>query len=120
MRLTGLFPSVQSCFLFFEEESSIPVIRLGLHASELMEQEMSAGIYHPAFRELCESALFYQKMLVLLNGCKNRENIAFFVHPRSISKAVGHKKINVEKLKKKGYNISLRPDVTLGKYEIRL
>lgn len=93
---------------FFEEESSIPVIRLGLHASELMEQEMSAGIYHPAFRELCESALFYQKMLVLLNGCKNRENIAFFVHPRSISKAVGHKKINVEKLKKKGYNISLR------------
>lgn len=105
---------------FFEEERNIPVIRLGLHASEYLEQEISVGIYHPAFRELCESAVFYQKILTLLERQKNCRNATVYVHPASISKAVGHKKINVEKLREKGYNIILRPDETLGKYEIRL
>lgn len=104
----------------FEETYKIPVIRMGLHATESLYQQRVSGIYHPAFRELCESALFYRKMLVLLDSLSVGDRVVFYVHPQSISKAVGHQKINVEKLRKKGYNIVLKPDASLGKYQVRL
>lgn len=51
--------------LDFFEGRGIQVIRLGLHPSEELEENMVAGAYHPAFRELCEGERFYRRILAL-------------------------------------------------------
>ena len=42
------------------ENADITVIRVGLHSSETLEENIVAGAYHPAFRELCENKIFFK------------------------------------------------------------
>ena len=68
--------------LQFFEEKHINVIRLGLHDSDSLKQNMTAGAYHPAFRELCESEIIFQIMLSLLQNHGISSGIVeFFVIP---------------------------------------
>lgn len=99
------------------EQKCIRIIKLGLHASELVESEMIGGTYHPAFRELCESRIFYSAMYDKLIGLPKAQYVVF-VSKSSVSKAIGQKKINIEKLKKIGYDIKIMPCDKLNKYEI--
>lgn len=118
----GLEEAVPLCaeLLEFFEERDIRVIRLGLHDSESLSENMAAGAYHPAFRELCESEIVYRNTLEALK--KNR--IAFgaaeiFVHPSSVSRFIGQKRKNLMRLEKAGITAIIRQDNRLGKYEVR-
>ena len=83
----------------FFEKKGIRVIRVGLHASEGVESEQVAGAYHPALRELCEGRIFLHRMLEMSEGAGE---IIFAVNPRDISKALGQKRCNIERLREKG------------------
>ena len=98
--------TAQTMRLFAEE--GIRVIKVGLHASEFVQERLLGGYYHPAFRELCESVTFRGCMETaiaqhsgLLSGNGRyrtedwAENRTFAVHPTCISKAVGHKRANL-------------------------
>lgn len=86
--------------------AGIRVIKCGLHASEFVEQDMVAGYYHPAFRELCESMIYLQKLKKMAQGCSL---LRITVPAKEISKAVGHKKSNILRMKEIGVTVQIYP-----------
>jgi len=86
--------------------AGIRVIKCGLHASEFVEQDMVAGYYHPAFRELCESMIYLQKLKEMAQGCSL---LRITVPAKEISKAVGHKKSNILRMKEMGVTVQIYP-----------
>lgn len=78
-------------------ESGIDVIRVGLHASEDLEDGVSvvAGPYHPAFGEIAESMIYREEIERKLGEADLAgEEFVFECPRREISKAVGHKGMN--------------------------
>lgn len=101
------------------EKAGIRIIRAGLHASRELEAEMLGGAYHPAFRELCQSELFRQKLEKSLAGQPKGKGI-LTVHPRFVSIAVGQKRKNLLWAEKQGYSLKIRTDETLEPGEFTL
>lgn len=99
------------------DHKGIEVIKCGLHASDGVEGDMTAGYYHPAFRELCES-LIYRKAVEKAVGEGGTVKLA--VNPSCISKALGHKKSNVEYFKKRGIDIKVVGDEKIPKYQCEI
>ena len=56
--------------LMFEDGAGIPVIRMGLHDSESLRRDMLDGPHHPAFRELCESRILFERAVEILKTKK--------------------------------------------------
>lgn len=103
------------------EYEGIKVIKCGLHASEFVERDMLGGFYHPAFRELCESNIYRRKMEELIAyETKSGFDFVFAVNSTCISKAMGHKKSNVEYFKNQGINIKIIGDENIPKYQVEL
>ncbi len=88
------------------ESSGIRVIRLGLHASELLEGKAGGGVYHPAMGELSRSRIYYKKLLEQLNQstCKR---VKLYALPQKISQIIGQKRCNIEALQQQGYQIEV-------------
>ncbi len=105
--------------LLFERDMGIRVIRLGLHASGEMQSGLVAGPWHPAFRELCEGLIFYEKARELIKQNKSGTNrVVLAVNPKSISRMTGHKRRNIGLLHKEGYDVSVQGDPEIKEYEI--
>ncbi len=106
--------------LEYFEGQDIPVIRLGLHDSDSLRENRIAGAYHPAFRELCEGEILYRHALDAMKKSGVWEGTAeFFVHPGSVSRFVGQKRSNLQRLAKVGVTAVVRQDSRLSKYEVR-
>ncbi|MBQ9964541.1 MAG: radical SAM protein [Clostridia bacterium] len=103
---------------FFEEERHIPVIRLGLHAEESLFEHCLAGPVHPAFRELCESRLFREKIAALLKK-ENATVLTVRVHPSCVSRAVGHRRENHTWFCDRGYSVTIQADEAVAYGEIK-
>ena len=91
------------------DKLGIDVIKLGLHASEVVEEQMLGGFYHPAFRELCEGRNYRSLIAEELGKHGNISDIAsvvISVPKRQISKAIGQK-ANIEYFKDLGVNIKI-------------
>ncbi len=109
----NLDETVELCagLLDFFEERGIAVIRLGLHSSPELERDMLSGPWHPAFRELCESSRMLHKMIdVLIRNNIPKGTITVKVNPRTVSKATGQKKSNLNALCDLGYQVRIMPD----------
>ena len=105
--------------LLMFEEKSIRVIRLGLHSGGNVEEGFVAGAYHPAFREICESKIYLQKILGAIESANIPEgNITLAVNKRCVSALVGQKRSNIEKLKTMGYICKVEQNDTHKKYEV--
>ncbi len=83
-------------------EANVKVIRLGLHADESLTSgdEIVAGAFHPALRELVEGELMYDK----LSSCSalqrsDGKQLAITVAKGFTSKAIGQGKRNTKRLK---------------------
>ena len=101
------------------EQRSVKLIRVGLHASEELENRV-AGPFHPAFMELCRSAIFRENVLKALQA-RNDSEVTIDVDPRMLSIALGQKKENLQHFSKHGYTVHIRPDASLsgGTYRLR-
>ncbi len=91
------------------EAAGISVIRLGLHTID--ENAYIAGPWHPAFKELCDSFVFREKIASMLSE-KGRYQV--FVNPSNISKAIGQSKQNILYFKNIGYDIQVKKDDSLN------
>ncbi len=94
--------------LVFEKENK-KVIRIGLQSGdELYDPDIVyGGDYHPAIGELAENYVFYKKITELIDSSKidfSDKNIVIYCAKGAVSKVVGQKKSNKEKLMK-NYNI---------------
>ncbi len=87
------------------EENNINVIRIGLQATENINENMDviAGPFHPAFRQLVESKLFLKKIeeKIVRENLYNNENIIIYTDRRNVSNIIGQKKYNIIFLKNK-------------------
>ncbi|MBE6902616.1 MAG: radical SAM protein [Ruminococcaceae bacterium] len=89
-------------------DSGIKVIRMGLHASADVEAAMLGGVYHPAFRELCESRLFLDDVVKQLSAYPTGSYM-ICTDPRNISRATGQKRCNIAALHEVGYDVTIKP-----------
>lgn len=102
-------------------DNSITVIRLGLHSGGNVEEGYIAGPYHPAFGELCQSAIYYECACKAISeaGASSKE-ITLYVKSSELSKMVGQKGSNKEKLSALGYDVTVKGADDLKKYEIKV
>jgi histone acetyltransferase (RNA polymerase elongator complex component) len=111
--------SLCSDLLEFFNMKGIPVIRMGLHCTQSLMQGYIAGPLHPAFRELCESKIYYKKAVELLKSNKNPQ-VTLYVDQSAVSKLIGQHRSNVvalEQLFKIKINVK---GIILPEYEIRV
>lgn len=93
--------------LEFFEEKSIPVIRLGLHASEGVENSMTGGVYHPALCEIVKSRIMLRKILEQVEKTGGKRFI-IYTDKRNISLVAGHKGINRKALEERGISFKIK------------
>lgn len=89
-------------------EKGIRVIRVGLHSGGNVEEGYVTGVYHPAFRELCESKIYLRLVTDEINK-KNIKpgNIEIAVGSKFVSQLTGQKKCNLKKLNELGFKVSI-------------
>ncbi len=115
---------VKKIFSIFNSHN-IPVIRMGLQASELLQDKnwVAAGPWHPAFGHLVFSEIFLDNVIQCLEKIpmKQGEEIALHVNPCSESRLRGDKNYNIKKLKSIYPLIKFRiePDPTIKPGEFR-
>ncbi len=105
------------------ENEGIKVIKCGLHASGSVQRDMVAGFYHPAFRELCDMYIYraeIENILKEYDSGNNGGSVVIEVNDRCISRAVGQKKANTAYFKELGYELTIRGNGSIRKYECRL
>ena len=80
------------------ESNGVNIIRVGLQPSEDLREEgvVLGGPFHPAFRELVETEIYYNFLKKIVDKEKKLEILA---NEKSISKLVGIKKVNRIRLK---------------------
>lgn len=100
-------------------DNNINVIRLGLHSGGNVEEGFVAGVYHPAFGELCEGLIYRRKLEEKINSMPQGA-YTVEVPAGEISKMTGQKKCNKLYFREKGYDIKVTGNTELGKYEINL
>ena len=81
-------------------DAKINVVRVGLQTTDNINEDTVIGPYHPAFREIAESAIYRNKLEK--SGIKSGDVV--YVNSREISKAIGTKKANIKYFKEKTYS----------------
>jgi histone acetyltransferase (RNA polymerase elongator complex component) len=97
------------------EQAGIQIMRMGLQASETLEEELVAGPYHPAFGEFVAARLWFKRVRPLLAGCPSGKQIHLRICNRDISAFVGPKRVNMRRLQLLGLEkrLKLTTDKTL-------
>lgn len=115
-----LLQSVDLCSKLIEMfyENNINIIRLGLHYSDSLVQNSLGDNYHPAFKELCENNIFFNKFLTLAKEATDFNTV--YINQKSLSKFIGQKKNNLKKLYEMGYRFEIKFDNDLSKYDLYL
>ena len=124
LALDAAVNQVKNLYGFFRNRQ-IPVIRMGLQASESLDVHgtVVAGPYHPAFGHLVHSEIFFDKATVKLSQETTPiHKTVFFVHPSSISKMRGLKNANIKRLKTLFQidSIELVQDASISEQTLRL
>lgn len=85
------------------EENNINVIRIGLQPTDSISEngEVEAGPFHPAFRQLVQSKLLLNKMMLFIeaNNLFNLTDIIVECNQTNISNVIGQKRKNIFALK---------------------
>lgn len=101
------------------EDAGIKIIRVGLHDSESLKSNMIGGAFHPAFRELCEAQIYFDKILKELNAQNiTSGKIRISVPKADLSKAIGQKGYNKNKLISLGFIPQFLQDDTLANRQV--
>ncbi|MDO4173277.1 MAG: radical SAM protein [Eubacteriales bacterium] len=79
------------------EQARIPVIRVGLNPTEELNSTVAAGAYHPAMGELAYGELWYRRLKQQLETGAQGD---FRVPARELSRAIGHKRRNLLRLRR--------------------
>ncbi len=117
LRLNGVFSpvsvedSAEICAELMKmfSKNGIKIIRVGLHASETLEEKITGGAYHPAFREICESIIKRDFLLKEFEKYEKGSEVTVFVPQNEVSVTVGHKKSNIIWAEKLGYKLTVKP-----------
>ena len=101
--------------LMFEKEN-IKIIRVGLHSGGGVDEGYVAGAFHPAFKEICESRIYFGEMKKQLQN--KTGSFTVYVPKGATSQAVGQKKENINKLRALGCECRIKELDELSKYQV--
>ena len=111
-------------------KAKIEVIRLGLQNTEEIsspeekKSQVLAGPYHPAFRQLVESRMWYHEIVSKIKQYNVKVmQVLITANPENINNIIGHKKENILKLKEiYDVDVIVKPDKNMkkGKFEIEV
>lgn len=101
------------------ETAGVRVIRTGLHDEPSLKENLLTGPYHPAFRQLCESALYEKAIEHGLCG-KAPGTYRVRVAQGQRSTAAGQKNATLKKWEEKGYRLTIAEDGTLLGRAVRI
>lgn len=101
-------------------EAGIRVVRMGLQPSALLEQNVVAGPYHPAFGELVQSRLWLKKIRSRLAVLGPEQKLLIHIAEKDLSAAVGMKKQNTKRLEALGFSgrFTILPNKTMARGSI--
>ena len=123
MTLAGAV-SICKVMLLDALKSSIPVIRMGLQATDDLGPggAVVAGPYHPAFRQLVESELMFDLMAKLTTGLPPRARVTLYSAPTRLSDVAGQRRTNVRRLLgMTGVDVvAIRADSSLTSLDLRV
>lgn len=95
-------------------KKNVEVIRIGLQNTDTItdpsdeKSEVLAGPYHPAFRQLVEASLWYDKIVSKIKKLDVKvKEVEITANPIDINNIVGHHKQNTKNLKD-FYNVTLK------------
>ncbi len=95
------------------DKKHIDIIRVGLQNTDEIsdpnnkESEVVAGPFHPAFRQLVESAMWYDAVVDKIKKLNVKvKEVQVTVNPIDANNVIGHKRENIEKLKET-YDVDL-------------
>ncbi len=94
-------------------KKKISIIRIGLQTTDEIanpdkeKSEVIAGPYHPAFRQLVESGLWYDAIVYKIKQLNVKvKEVEVRINPIDVNNVIGHKKENIIKLKET-YDVDL-------------
>lgn len=111
-------------------KKNIRVIRLGLQNTNTIdepghnESEVVAGPYHPAFRQLVESSMWYDSVLEHIKQFNTKVKVVEIrANPMNINNIIGHKKENINKLNEiYDVEVNVTPDESIrpGDFKVNI
>lgn len=127
-----LIQAVETCTQLVRmfADKNIDIIRVGLQNTEEIadpaneESQVVAGPFHPAFRQLVESAMWYEAIVEKIKKLNVKvKQVEVTVNPIDVNNVIGHKKANILNLKET-YDVDLivKPDekIKQGKSKIEI
>jgi histone acetyltransferase (RNA polymerase elongator complex component) len=104
------------------ERAHIPVARVGLQPTRALESHLLAGPYHPALRQLVESAIAFDMAVHLLEAVPPRSEATFLCHPKELSNLRGQRNENIRVLRERFHlnEILIRPDDRVSRGSVLL
>ncbi len=102
-------------------EAGIRVVRMGLQPSALLEQNVVAGPYHPAFGELVQSRLWLKKIRAGLAALGPEQKLLIHISEKDMSAVTGMKKQNTKRLEALGFSgrFIILPNKTMARGSIQ-
>lgn len=108
------------------KKRKIEVIRIGLqNTNEICNpgsesSQVVAGPYHPAFRQLVESRIYYEQIINKIKNLNNKvKSIKILVNGNNINNFVGHKRENINKIREiYNVNVIIKPDNNVKDFRI--
>ena len=111
-------------------KKKIKIIRIGLQNTDEItdpedkNSEVVAGPYHPAFRQLVESAMWYDAIVSKIKKVNAKVKLVEIkANPDDVNNIIGHKKENVLKLKEiYEVDVIIKQDESIpnGKFEVNI
>lgn len=104
----------------------IPVIRIGLQPTDLIAEgkEVLSGPFHPAFRQLVESAYFLEliesKLYEPNSYLSKSSDIKVLCNPKDLSQVIGHKRSNLLALMHDYPKLQVIPNKSIKPMELEL
>ncbi|MFQ8599759.1 MAG: hypothetical protein ACLSAP_03655 [Oscillospiraceae bacterium] len=86
---------------------------------ETLEADRIAGIYHPAFRELCEGER-YSRILAALLADRQPGSFTLLAPPGHVSKVAGQGRRNLLAFEERGFRLKVRTDASVPPFSVRI
>jgi histone acetyltransferase (RNA polymerase elongator complex component) len=115
----ALEEAVELCadLLLLCRRASVPVIRLGLQSTPLLEESFLAGPWHPAFGQLVRSRLWRRALAAIAESAEMHAGVE--IHPADLAEALGHRRENAIWLRERFGAFNLLLDTAIDRNEIR-
>jgi len=84
---------------------NIKVVKIGLTANEIIENNVAGGYYHPAFGYLVRAKVFYDALTLKLEQAGNPKRVTVLLNKKDIPHLVGYRRSHMHLLAQNGVSI---------------